>query len=209
MLGNSNACILLCALFGLLFGTSCSEKRTFITRWEVPDSCMLYFPAQGNFQFRWRFENEPFGAWNTASNEHGEVLALTLERGGIYDVEVQPMGVERFQMAIGDKPQFEENLLYDSLYVVGSSDYLREVLRWGDVKWNSMRLAFATCAELNISADAGMPDLSRCADCAAIFYKCTNLETDLHSWKVNRVKTWQDAFAFCPKMPPVHQPNFQ
>lgn len=209
MLRNSNVCVVLCALIGLLFFASCSEKGAFITRWEVPDSCMLYFPAQGDYQFRWRFENEPFGEWNTASIVHGEVLALPLDRGGVYDIEVKPEGFERFQMVIGDTLQFEEDLLYDSLYVVGSSDYLREVLSWGDVKWSSMRLAFATCADLNIRADAGVPDLSRCTDCAAIFYKCTNLETDLHSWKVNSVKTWQDAFAFCPKMTPERQPSFQ
>ena len=196
MLRNSNVCVVLCALIGLLFFASCSEKGAFITRWEVPDSCMLYFPAQGNYQFRWRFENEPFGEWNTVSIVHGEVLALPLDRGGVYDIEVKPEGFERFQMVIGDTLQFEEDLLYDSLYVV-------------DVKWSSMRLAFATCADLNIRADAGVPDLSRCTDCAAIFYKCTNLETDLHSWKVNSVKTWQDAFAFCPKMTPERQPSFQ
>ncbi len=196
-------------LISLFSFTNCSGDATFVTRWEVPDSCVLSFPAQGKLRFRWRLMGEEFGEWEETEIKHGEVLGIALNSAGVYDIEVHPNGLERFQMVIGDDLLHEKTLLYDSLYVVGSNDYLREVVRWGDVKWHSMRLAFATCASLHIAPDAGVPNLSDCEDCAAIFYKCSDLDADLHTWKVKNVKIWTDAFSFCPKMSAERQPLFQ
>ncbi len=192
-----------------LMGCSGGQSHFFVTRWEVPDSATLYFPLQGKYQFRWhRVGDTDYAAWHEADISHTEVLSIRLDEAGLYDIEVKPADSLRFQMVRGDNEVVEQMLNYDSLYVVGSNDYLREVRSWGNVKWYSMRLAFAACEKLQIAPYAGRPDLAGCGDVAAMFYRCSSLNSDLSRWNVSTVYFHSDMFYRCPNMERKLQPKF-
>ena len=192
-----------------LMGCSGGRRSLFITRWEVPDSATIYFPLQGNYQFRWHRAGEAdYAPWRNAEIGRGEVLSIHLDKAGLYDIEVRPSDSLRFQMVMGDNELVEQMLHYDSLYVVGSNDYLREVRSWGKIRWYSMRLAFAACEGLQIPPCAGRPNLDGCGDCAGMFYRCTALASDLSKWNVENVNLYPDMFSRCPNMEYALQPKF-
>lgn len=197
-------------LIVILMGCSSGSSDYFITRWEVPDSTTLYFPLQGNYQFRWhRVGGKDYTPWHGAEVIRGQVLSLRFDKAGVYDIEVKPTDSLRFQMVMGNSQIVEDMLYYDSLYIVGSNLYLREIRSWGKVKWYSMRFAFAMCEKLQIDPYAGLPNLEGCPDCVGMFYRCTGLSSDLSQWKVGNVQFYLDMFYRCPEMPKERQPKFR
>lgn len=70
---------------------------------------------------------------------------------------------------------------------------LLSIDKWGDNSWISMSNAFDGCTNLNIAADAGVPDLSRVTSFYETFKNATSLNQDL-DWDVSNVDTFMRTF---------------
>ena len=81
-------------------------------------------------------------------------------------------------------------------YVNGnSSQKLTSIENWGDFVWTSMQAAFEGCSNMNISATAGVPDLSSVTDMSSMFKGATALNQDLNSWNVSNVENMNSMFS--------------
>ncbi len=63
---------------------------------------------------------------------------------------------------------------------------LVEITQWGNVKWTSMKQAFAHCDNLVISA-TDAPDLSQVTDMSYMFYGAENFNSPIGHWDVSNV----------------------
>lgn len=70
---------------------------------------------------------------------------------------------------------------------------IREILSWGDIKWQSMSRAFMGCTQLDINA-SDKPDLSSVTDMSFMFFGDTKLNYDINNWDVSHVTDMSATF---------------
>ena len=66
------------------------------------------------------------------------------------------------------------------------SDKIQAVGQWGDIRWKSMKEAFAGCSNLEIIA-TDAPDLSAVTDMSRMFQNATSFNQDIGRWDVGKV----------------------
>ena len=70
---------------------------------------------------------------------------------------------------------------------------LRSIEQWGDIQWETMRMAFAGCENLIINA-TDAPDLSQVTDMSYMFYQASEINTSLNHWDVSNVINMEALF---------------
>ncbi len=65
----------------------------------------------------------------------------------------------------------------------GDLNKLVSVEKWGDIEWADMISSFQNCPNLNVSNNAGRPNLSLAESCSRMFKNCTTLNSsNIGSW---------------------------
>jgi len=90
--------------------------------------------------------------------------------------------------------RFASNNRYGGITPSTAAVQIRTVEKWGSQKWASMELAFATCTDLTIADDAGVPDLSGVTSMQRMFQNAS-LNGDISGWDVSSVTNMASMFA--------------
>lgn len=73
---------------------------------------------------------------------------------------------------------------------------ITQINNWGDMEWETFKGAYRGCANLVISPDAGVPDLSNATSLEYAFYGCTQLNSDAgwENWDVSTITNMTETF---------------
>ena len=162
----------------LCLGTLLAAQRPFITTWKTDNPgtsspTSITIPTGGgyfNYDVDWDNDGvyDDLGVSGTVTHDYGVA--------GTYTVAIR-----------GTFPwlRFSEG---------GDKQKILDVAQWGDIEWASLREAFASCTNLDVSA-TDAPDLSRVTNMANAFYNCSSLTADLNHWDVSNVTQMDGLFA--------------
>jgi surface protein len=78
----------------------------------------------------------------------------------------------------------------------GTSSYqITEIIKWGNITWESMYGAFTANTSLTIASDAGEPNLSPVTTTSRMFEGCSSLNSStLNNWDVSNVTNMSNMF---------------
>ena len=145
------------------------RERAFITRWNIDNQVTIPTIGEGyNYSIDW-------GDGKKDKNVTGDITH-TYEKAGEYTVKI-----------LGDFPQ---------IYFLkkGSDSYkLVDIKQWGDIKWRSMKGAFAHCYRLRNKGTIDKPDLSIVKDMSQMFFEA-NFNQDISQWDVSGVTDMSHMF---------------
>ncbi|MCR9133312.1 MAG: BspA family leucine-rich repeat surface protein, partial [bacterium] len=156
-------------------------KPTFATRWNIPESSKtLEIPVQG-----------------------GETISD-------YDFTID-WGDGTLERYVGDKPTITHTFNNsEATFISISGDFptmyglnsnalqnLTEVVRWGEITWESMAYMFANASNLVITA-TDLPNLEQVTSMEGMFldaFNTSNFNSDISSWDVSAITNMKAMFA--------------
>ena len=185
MKNMKNTVKLLAILFVSLFVSCSSEDDTelnnedlkvgFVTVWDTTSANEeITIPINPDTAFTYDYTVD----WGdgTLSTNVTESTVHTYAIAGSYTVEIT-----------GDFPAIYFNNS-------GDKDKIKNIEQWGNIKWESMRKAFAYCSNLNSTA-IDTPDLSRVTDMSFMFDNCNVYNAPMNDWDVSNVTNMAYVFA--------------
>lgn len=147
--------------------------------------------------------------WDTEAGDSGSREITIPISGDTYDVDIDNDGTFEFTnlsgtrtIDLGSKGIHTIAIRRNSgagngfAIVFNGSNNPQKLLsidQWGNNSWTSMSNAFDGCTNLNIAADAGVPDLSRVTSLYETFKNATSLNQDLN-WDVSNIHTFMRTF---------------
>ncbi len=152
-------------------------------------------------------QNHFVTTWNTEAGDAGNSSVTLPVLGGAYDVDVGNDGAFEvtdhtgrlvidlvnpgtYTFAIRPNVANTENELQIRFANNSKPKKLISMENWGgggDIVWTSMDNAFQGCSNMNIAANAGVPNLSKVTDMSYMFSGASNLNSDLSTWNVANV----------------------
>jgi len=175
---KSDKWVVLTLFLNLVFLFSCNEEEEFvdyneefigapfITTWETTDSAenITIYTNPRIYTYDYTVD------WGDGSINESVTKSIThtYAEAGIHEVKIT-----------GDFPAiFSLN--------TPNADKIISVESWGDMKWESMKYAFAFCTNL-ISFPDSKPNLKYLTDMSYMFYGATYFTQDIGDWNVSNV----------------------
>ena len=162
-----------------------NESDWFKTRWLVPSSGTIRFPAMGSgYTIRYvpinHITGAPIGAMQTISPASSGQVISGLTAGWTYRIDAYG----------GTFNQFSFNYYYNNQRDIVS------VEQWGTTQWATMHQAFYGCENMDVTA-TDVPDLSACQDMRYMFYECKKLVNgngSMSGWQTGNVTDMSGMF---------------
>jgi len=108
---------------------------------------------------------------------------ITFTSPGVYTIRIRPAS---------DNPSNELRINFGG---GNSAHKLTSIERWGDrIVWTSMQYAFRGCVNMNISASAGAPNLSKVTNMGGMFLGASTVNQNLNAWNVSNVNHMSGLF---------------
>ncbi|MGC4231966.1 MAG: BspA family leucine-rich repeat surface protein [Niabella sp.] len=178
-------------LLGVLLSFAAGAQRNFITKWvfQRASSSLIFSALTDDYvNYSWTTTSSPAGGsgrfsqpgtWEVVS------LAIPIRAGDTLTLSMEPENLRRFYTGSGVAGAYAGNL--------------GDVVQWGSVPWTSMKNAFQSCSNLNITA-TDKPDLSRVKDMSGMFDRCSSLTAppSIESWDVSGVTNMEYMFFQAP-----------
>jgi len=191
-------------LMGALILTACTDgpfakqSSKFIITWDVNEN------QNNTVDIATTGDDTGISYWidwgdGTVEQGHTPVTSHSYTNAGIYEIEIS-----------GD---------FKNINFQGSScEGLKTVEQWGDIKWSTMKYAFAGCRELQVNAvdtpnltevrdmslmfanarafnqDISQWDVSSVTDMSSMFYRASSFNQDISQWDVSSVKNMEGMF---------------
>ena len=154
-------------------------ERPFITKWQFAAGKEVKLPISGNGYKL--VITDPKGIETKVESQTGD-YTFTPEVTGEYTVKAGPEGVTSMDMS---KTSFE---------VV---EALKEVVKFGTVKWTTMNCFFYACENMTFADEIDLPDLTNVTDMSNMFFGCAAFNQPLNNWNVSNVTNMSDMFSSC------------
>ena len=155
------------------------ESRPFITKWQFAAGKEVKLPISGNGYKL--VITDPKGIETKVESQTGD-YTFTPEVTGEYTVKAGPEGVTSMDMS---KTSFE---------VV---EALKEVVKFGTVKWTTMNSFFYACENMTFADEIDLPDLTNVTDMSNMFSGCAAFNQPLNNWNVSNVTNMSYMFFGC------------
>lgn len=144
-------------------------QQPFITIWDTSNGDIT-IPAYGEYTYYWENLND------TSMNGQGAAAdekTISFPAGGIYEVQISPVGENPFHRIEINQYEDKEKLL--------------SIEQWGDVNWSSLEKAFYGAANMKINAK-DIPNLNNVTDMSYAFAG-TQIGTvpNINNWDVSHV----------------------
>lgn len=166
----------ICFLFLIIF-TSLAQNP-FITTWKtntqyLPNSTTITIPTTGtgyNYEVDWNDDGiyDQTGITGDVTHDFGAI--------GTYKIRIR-----------GAFPRIYFGYSPDSHKIL-------EINQWGDIAWQSMERAFATCINLTLQAN-DTPNLSEVSSMAYMFFYCLQFNQNINNWNIENVVDLSGMFA--------------
>ena len=153
-------------------------RLPFITRWKGEAGKELRIPIDGN-GYKLIIKKASDGSVLVTKNGCYNTYSYTPTEDGELLVEAGPEGVGSIYMPSG------------------SAEALLRVEQFGTVQWQTMRLAFLGCKNMQFAEGIDTPDLSQVTDMRNMFSGCTSFNQPLNNWDVSKVTDMGDMFEGC------------
>ncbi len=153
--------------------------RPFITKWQFEAGKEVKLPISGNGYKL--VITDPKGIETKVESQTGD-YTFTPEVTGEYTVKAGPEGVTSMDMS---KTSFE---------VV---EALKEVVKFGTVKWTTMNCFFYACENMTFADEIDLPDLTNVTDMSNMFSVCRAFNQPLNNWNVSQVTNMSSMFEGC------------
>ena len=153
--------------------------RPFITKWQFAAGKEVKLPISGNGYKL--VITDPKGIETKVESQTGD-YTFTPEVTGEYTVKAGPEGVTSMDMS---KTSFE---------VV---EALKEVVKFGTVKWTTMNCFFYACENMTFADEIDLPDLTNVTDMSNMFSVCRAFNQPLNNWNVSQVTNMSSMFEGC------------
>jgi len=160
------------------------EQRSFITVWEtnkidpsdknITIPINLIYKNEYDYNIRWSKVNNPDTKGELLNNKDRAVV--TFPAPGKYKIEIS-----------GKFPA-----IYFHSDTISRQNIL-SVEQWGNIKWKSMKSAFAGCRNLQIEADDA-PDLSAVTDMSNMFFDAKSFNRSIEKWNVSNITNMASMF---------------
>ena len=164
-------------------GNDCSGTY-FITTWKtdnpgVSEDNQIIIPTFPGETYDYTVD---WGDGNTHTNITGDATH-TYSVAGTYQVSIS-----------GEFPRIYFNNQHTATET--DSNKLLLIEQWGDIRWSSMRSAFAGCVNVDVSA-FDTPDFSSVSEISAMFNGCKNLigNSSFSNWNVQKVVNMSGMFS--------------
>ncbi|MGP1460955.1 MAG: BspA family leucine-rich repeat surface protein [Bacteroides sp.] len=154
-------------------------ERPFITKWQFEANKEVTIPIFGNGYKL--VITDPKGIETKVESQTGD-YTFTPEVTGEYTVKAGPEGVTSMDMS---KTSFE---------VV---EALKEVVKFGTVKWTTMNCFFYACENMTFADEIDLPDLTNVPDMSYMFFGCAAFNQPLNNWNVSNVTNMSYMFHKC------------
>ena len=154
-------------------------ERPFITKWQFAAGKEVKLPISGNGYKL--VITDPKGIETKVESQTGD-YTFTPEVTGEYTVKAGPEGVTSMDMS---KTSFE---------VV---EALKEVVKFGTVKWTTMNSFFYACENMTFADEIDLPDLTNVTDMSNMFSVCRAFNQPLNNWNVSQVTNMSGMFSSC------------
>lgn len=160
---------------------SVKNEEPFIMTWKTDNagytpSDQLLISTSNDFEYDYTID---WGDGNISTNVTSSIRH-TYEQPGVYTVKIT-----------GIFPTTE-------FFIDHDANKLLSIDQWGTNQWRTMRFAFAECSNLEIKAQDA-PNLELVTDMEGVFYKASNLNSNLGHWDVSRVLNMRAAFAYASR----------
>ena len=155
------------------------ESRPFVTKWQFEAGKEVKLPISGNGYKL--VITDPKGIETKVESQTGD-YTFTPEVTGEYTVKAGPEGVTSMDMS---KTSFE---------VV---EALKEVVKFGTVKWTTMNCFFYACENMTFADEIDLPDLTNVTDMSNMFFGCAAFNQPLNNWNVSSVTNMSYMFSGC------------
>ena len=91
----------------------------------------------------------------------------------------------------GEFPAINFNSGYSD---TNNDHYVKEILSWGSIEWESFSNAFHGCKNMKIATDAGVPDLTNVSDLSNMFHGCSSFNGNLSNWDLSTITAANNMF---------------
>lgn len=91
----------------------------------------------------------------------------------------------------GEFPAINFNSGYSD---TNNDHYVKEILSWGSIEWESFNNAFHGCKNMKIATDAGVPDLTNVNDLSNMFHGCSSFNGNLSNWDLSAITAVNNMF---------------
>ena len=162
-------------------------KMPFITVWEVNSSDKnITIPINPKYAGEYNYTVD----WGdgTVSKDVNSSITHTYSKDGNYTVKISG----KFPAIYLNNDGQNRYACYD---YVGNADKLIDIKKWGDIKWQSFKSAFAGASKLEVTA-SDTPNLKNVKDMSGAFAIDTNLSVfnNIDYWNVSNVTDMSDMF---------------
>jgi len=167
----------------LLFAVQSVAAQDFITQWDLSiagsGATQLSFgtATSGSVNYTWQ-EISPGSATGSGTWSGASLTITGLPTGATIRLQIAPTNFQRININNG-----------------GDRNRLTLVEQWGSTAWTDMSSAFHGCANLQVTA-TDVPNLSGVSNTAAMFMRCTNLNspTNIGTWNTAAVTDMSSMF---------------
>ena len=151
--------------------TKVLEGNPFISVWETdPNDTNITIPIDSNYTYNYSVD------WGDGevSYDVNDMQTHTYSSDGNHTVKIY-----------GEFPAIR---FLDDNSNMQSDDYTRlnSILSWGDIEWQSMRLAFVFCSNLKLDTN-DTPNLQDVTDMYGMFAYASSLNQDISDWNTSNV----------------------
>ena len=158
----------------------------FKTRWIIPASGTIKFPATGSgYTIRYvpinHITGAPIGAMQIINSAVAGQVVSGLNVGWMYRIDAY--GGTFSQLSFNDYPD--------------NKDDIAAIEQWGAIAWSSFEKAFYECRNMDLIA-IDKPNLTSCVSLDRMFFGCTslvNVNSSISSWETDNIVVLGGMFA--------------
>jgi surface protein len=175
------------------------NTKPYITIWNTNNegytaNNQVKFPGNAPaYKIEWQEKDNAKNKGSVEFSGFGNII--TFPNPGIYILKTYTPANGTFMQ---EYPEWNLGEGHDPNYQLNDSKKLLEVKQWGNIKWSTMKYAFSSCINMDVTA-TDVPDLSSTNDMTDMFHWCYKLvgNNSFNKWNVSTIEYMYGTFNYC------------